>query len=101
MSANRSIPPPPEFEPFMDKVIRKTQQDPLVPIGALVTTIFLLKGFGAFQKGDKQRAQTLMRGRVVAQAFTVIAMGFGAFYGMKPHNRPGSMEEKMERAKEV
>ena len=37
-----------------------------------------------------------MRGRVAAQAFTVIAMGVGAYLGMKPHNRPENMEQKME-----
>ena len=37
-----------------------------------------------------------MRGRVAAQAFTVIAMGIGAYMGLKPHNRPESMEQKME-----
>jgi hypothetical protein len=37
-----------------------------------------------------------MRGRVAAQAFTVIAMGVGAYLGMKPHNRPVNMEQKME-----
>jgi hypothetical protein len=37
-----------------------------------------------------------MRGRVAAQAFTVIAMGVGAYLGIKPHNRPVGMEQKME-----
>ena len=38
-----------------------------------------------------------MRGRVAAQAFTVIAMGVGAYLGMKPNAGPKTMEEKMER----
>jgi hypothetical protein len=38
----------------------------------------------------------LMRGRVLAQGFTVLAMGIGAFYGMKPHDRPSTYEEKLE-----
>jgi hypothetical protein len=53
-------------------------------------------GFRSFQRGEKQRSQILMRGRVAAQAFTVIAMGIGAYLGIKPHNRPENMEQKME-----
>mmetsp|Transcript_36041 Transcript_36041/g.71723 ORF Transcript_36041/g.71723 Transcript_36041/m.71723 type:complete len:110 (-) Transcript_36041:118-447(-) len=90
------IPKPPMNEPFADKVWRKTRDQPLVPLGALLTTGFLLSGFSAFRRGDKQRSQLLMRGRVAAQAFTVIAMGVGAYLGMKPHNRPENMEQKME-----
>ena len=41
----------------------------------------------------------MMRGRIAAQAFTVIAMGMGAYFGMKPHNRPVDMEEKMNNMK--
>lgn len=38
-----------------------------------------------------------MRGRVAAQAFTVIAMGVGTYLGIKPHDRPVNMEQKMEK----
>ena len=34
-----------------------------------------------------------MRGRVLAQAVTVVAMASYAFLGMKPHDRPANMEE--------
>jgi hypothetical protein len=37
----------------------------------------------------------LMRGRVLAQGFTVIAMAVGAYYGVKPHDRPATYEEKL------
>ena len=39
-----------------------------------------------------------MRGRVVAQGFTVVVMLIGSYFGVQPHDRPKSMEEKMERA---
>ena len=29
-----------------------------------------------------------MRGRVLAQGFTIMVMSLGAFYGLKPHDRP-------------
>ena len=40
----------------------------------------------------------MMRGRVLAQGFTVLAMCVGAYFGMKPHNRPINMEQKMAKA---
>jgi Hypoxia induced protein conserved region len=79
------------------KLMRKFQKEPLVPLGAAVTVGCLLYGFRAFHRGDKKNAQVMMRARVVAQAFTVLAMGAGAAYGFKPVDRPKTHEEKMER----
>lgn len=59
--------------------------------------LFLRSGFKAFRNGEKQKSQVLMRGRVAAQFFTIAAMGVGAYFGMKPHDRPATMEEKMQR----
>lgn len=80
-------------ESFYEKAVRKTKNEPLVPFGALLTTGFLIAGFRSFTQGRKHQAQMLMRGRVLAQGFTVIAMGVGAFLGMKPHDRPQNMEQ--------
>lgn len=64
--------------------------------GAAATVFFLLSGLRSFYSGNRIQAQQLMRGRVVAQGFTVVAMAAGAFYGIKPHDRPKTMEEKMQ-----
>ncbi len=84
-------------ETYMERAFRKCQNEPLVPIGALVTTGFLLQGLKAFHRGQTATAQRLMRGRVAAQTFTVLAMAFGAFMGFRPVDRPKNMEEVMER----
>jgi hypothetical protein len=39
----------------------------------------------------------MMRGRIIAQAFTVAAMLAGAYLGMEPHDHPKTMEDKMQR----
>ncbi|RYY85200.1 hypothetical protein EON63_07845 [archaeon] len=83
-------------ETFWEKATRKTKQEPLVPIGIVATLFFLGSGFRSFLRGEKAKAQMLMRGRVMAQAFTVIAMGVGAYYGIKP-DRPKNMEEKIDK----
>lgn len=85
-------------ETFWEKAMRKTTNEPLVPIGALATVLFLGAGLNAFHSGEKKKAQMLMRGRVFAQGFTVLAMCAGAYFGMKPHDRPQNMEQKMAKA---
>jgi hypothetical protein len=82
-------------ESFYDKIVRKTKKDPLVPVGIGVTLVFLSLGFRSFLNGRKREAQLMMRGRVLAQAFTVAAMGVSAFYGFKPHDRPANVEEQL------
>jgi hypothetical protein len=84
-------------ETFMQKFMRKSKKEPLVPIGVLATTAFLIAGLRSFHSGTKSQAQMFMRGRVLAQGFTVLALSWGAFYGMKPHDRPTTMEEVLER----
>ena len=71
-------------ETFAGKAYRKCREEPLVPFGAVLTVGFLTAGLLAFNKGQGGRSQALMRGRVVAQAFTVIAMSLGGMYGLKP-----------------
>lgn len=91
-------PNPNEPEKVLDKAIRKFTDEPFVPIGAFITTLFLGYGLKAFHTGQPVKAQQLMRGRVLAQGFTVLAMLAGAgLLGFKPHDRPATMEEKMSR----
>lgn len=84
-----------EGESFTDKLWRKCSQEPFVPIGCLVTVGFLVGGLKSFRNGQTARSQLYMRGRVVAQALTIVAVSAGALMGMKPHDRPVTMEEKM------
>lgn len=52
-------------------------EQPLIPIGAVATVGFLLAGLRSFRAGNKAHSQLMMRGRVAAQAFTVVAIYFG------------------------
>lgn len=53
-------------------------------LGALVTLGFLSVGLKNMYEGDKMRSQMMMRGRIAAQGFTVVAILGGLFYqGMK------------------
>jgi len=76
-----------EPETSMEKFWRKAAKDPIVPIGAAVTAGILLAGLRAFNRGDKQRSQQLMRYRVLAQGITIAGMMVG-IVGL--HNRKAS-----------
>ncbi|KAM9850265.1 HIG1 domain family member 2A, mitochondrial [Aulostomus maculatus] len=91
--------PPPEFVPFdfsqppviegfnplprvkdetvKQRFIRKTKENPFVPIGCIGTAGALTYGLIAFQKGKTRQSQLLMRGRIFAQGFTVVALIVG------------------------
>ena len=85
-----------EKESFVEKLVRKTTAEPLVPIGAVATLACLGAGLRAFHKGQAATSQRLMRGRVLAQGFTVVVMLAGAAYGFKPGGeRPKTYGEKM------
>ena len=95
------LPPPrrdvaPPGETFGEKLTRKLNSDPLVPVGALCTVGFLTMGLRSFHQGNAMQAQKLMRGRVIAQGVTVFIMLAGAYAGLKPGGeRPHTYEEKM------
>ncbi|KAL6117858.1 higd2a [Pungitius sinensis] len=64
---------------FKEKFIRKTKENPFVPIGCLGTAGMLMYGLRAFHQGKTRNSQLLMRGRIFAQGFTVFAIIIGVF----------------------
>ncbi|NXQ54318.1 HIG2A protein, partial [Anthoscopus minutus] len=76
--------PPPPLEPsplpvfpeegFVEKFLRKTRENPLVPLGCLCTVGVLAYGMICFKKGNTRRSQLMMRARVVAQGVTIAAL---------------------------
>uniref|UniRef100_A0A9J7ZBQ1 HIG1 domain-containing protein n=1 Tax=Cyprinus carpio carpio TaxID=630221 RepID=A0A9J7ZBQ1_CYPCA len=72
-------------ENFKDKFIRKTKENPFVPIGCLGTAGALIYGLSAFRRGKTRQSQLLMRARIFAQGFTVVAIIVGvATTALKP-----------------
>ncbi|XP_013861567.1 HIG1 domain family member 2A, mitochondrial [Austrofundulus limnaeus] len=69
----------PKDEGFKEKFIRKSKENPFVPIGCLGTVGMLMFGLRAFHQGKTRQSQLLMRGRILAQGFTVIAIIAGVF----------------------
>ncbi|XP_055034141.1 HIG1 domain family member 2A, mitochondrial [Misgurnus anguillicaudatus] len=72
-------------ESFKDKFTRKTKENPFVPIGCLGTAGALIYGLSAFRRGKTRQSQLLMRARIFAQGFTVVAIIVGvAATALKP-----------------
>ncbi len=75
-----------------DKLRRKFREDPLVPIGALGTILFLGAGLASFKRGQAVKSQLMMRGRLVAQAFTVGALCMGVFLRSRNSSKDGKID---------
>eukprot|EP00092_Neocalanus_flemingeri_P005033 GFUD01005413.1.p1 GENE.GFUD01005413.1~~GFUD01005413.1.p1 ORF type:complete len:140 (-),score=55.02 GFUD01005413.1:92-511(-) len=57
-----------------EKLTRKFKENPLIPIGCLLTTGFLINGLFKFGRKDTVGSQLMMRGRIAAQGFTIFAL---------------------------
>ena len=59
--------------------------DPFSPFfkGLLVTTGFLSWGLYSFRKGNTRNSQLAMRGRVLAQGFTLVALVYSFTYSVR------------------
>ncbi|KAM6151012.1 HIG1 domain family member 2A, mitochondrial [Erethizon dorsatum] len=64
-------------EGFKEKFLRKTRENPMVPIGCLGTAAALTYGLYCFHRGQSQRSQLMMRTRIAAQGFTIAAILLG------------------------
>mmetsp|Transcript_21788 Transcript_21788/g.19849 ORF Transcript_21788/g.19849 Transcript_21788/m.19849 type:complete len:99 (+) Transcript_21788:91-387(+) len=87
----------PNNENAYEKAIRKLKNEPLIPLGALATVGFLVNGLRNLYTGNQKQSQLMMRYRVAAQLFTIVVVAVSAQYGLKVHDRPKNMEEKMAR----
>lgn len=71
----------PRAETQKEKFMRKFQQNPFVPIGCLATAGALSYGLWNFRHGREKMSQYMMRTRIAAQGFTVVALIVGVLYG--------------------
>jgi hypothetical protein len=75
----------PPMETGWQKMKRRCQEEPLVPLGCLATAGVLIGGLASFRRAaDAVTQQKYMRLRVAAQGATVIAMALGGFIAIKP-----------------
>lgn len=85
-----ALPKPPEN--FRDKFIRRTTENPLVPIGLLATIGILGNGIMQMRKGNQAGSQRMMRARVLVQGFTVFALVAGVYMAGKKEGQKDKIE---------
>ncbi|XP_013115215.1 HIG1 domain family member 2A, mitochondrial [Stomoxys calcitrans] len=61
-------------ETTKEKMMRKIKENPLVPIGCVATGCALCYGLYNFRTGNRRMSQMMMRARIAAQGFTVLAL---------------------------
>ncbi|KAG2203866.1 hypothetical protein INT46_001118 [Mucor plumbeus] len=64
----------------MDKIKRKSREEPFVPAGVALTCFALVAATVGIKTGNRAYANNMFRLRVAAQGFTVIAMVGGSLY---------------------
>lgn len=71
-----------EFKPyeavsFKSHFVKKMTDNLFVPLGLVATVACLTMGLVNLSRGDSKRQQFYMRGRVIFQGFTLVAMTSG------------------------
>ncbi|RPA97411.1 hypothetical protein L873DRAFT_1135780 [Choiromyces venosus 120613-1] len=77
------------------KLTRRLKEEPLIPLGCLITAYALYQSTRAIRAGDKARTNRMFRARIYGQAFTVAAMCAGSFYWAKDRDVRKGVEAKV------
>ncbi|OAD08645.1 hypothetical protein MUCCIDRAFT_105610 [Mucor lusitanicus CBS 277.49] len=64
----------------MERIKRKSREEPFVPAGVALTCFALVAATVGIKTGNRAYANNMFRLRVAAQGFTVIAMVGGSLY---------------------
>jgi len=81
------------------KLMRKIKENPFVPIGSFATLAALSYGLWCFRQGRGRDSQMMMRARIAAQGFTIVAIMMGVFVGATPRNNNSNAVVKTEPSK--
>ncbi|OJA21248.1 hypothetical protein AZE42_02522 [Rhizopogon vesiculosus] len=66
-------------ESYQEKALRKFKEQPLVPIGTLITCGALIMAMVKMRRGDSQSLNNWLRVRVIAQGATIAAVCAGTY----------------------
>ncbi|KAK3322071.1 hypoxia induced protein conserved region-domain-containing protein [Apodospora peruviana] len=80
-------------ESGLQKVVRKIKEEPLIPIGCVLTVAAFTGAYRAMRKGDHEQVQRMFRARVAAQGFTVVAMVAGGVYFSEDRKKTKELRE--------
>lgn len=85
---------------FADKIVYHCKQQPLVPIGTLLTTGAVILAAQNMRIGNRKKTQFYFRWRVGLQAATLAALVAGSFiYGKDKYDQKKKEDQMKEKAK--
>ncbi|KAF6010915.1 hypothetical protein HII13_003028 [Brettanomyces bruxellensis] len=84
--------------PFQ-KVLYRSKQQPLVPLGCLGTTIAVILAAKGVRTGDSRSAQKWFRWRVGLQGLTLVALLFGSYYYADNYKKANEDPRRIEHRK--
>ncbi|KAG9234653.1 putative altered inheritance of mitochondria protein 31, mitochondrial [Amylocarpus encephaloides] len=62
------------------KLKRRVMEEPLIPLGCLLTSAAIIGATKSIRAGDHNKTQRMFRARIIAQGFTLLAMVAGSVY---------------------
>ncbi|KAI9743550.1 MAG: Respiratory supercomplex factor 1, mitochondrial [Claussenomyces sp. TS43310] len=74
-------------ENALQKLTRRLKEEPLIPLGCLLTCAALFGASRSIRSGDHNRANRMFRARIYAQGFTLVAMVAGSMYWQTDRQR--------------
>lgn len=83
----------------IQKLIFKSKQQPLVPIGTVLTSVAVILAAKALKQGRKADTQKYFRYRVGFQSFTLVALVIGGYYYQKESSEQKKTREDIAREK--
>ncbi|KAK3072749.1 Respiratory supercomplex factor 1, mitochondrial [Teratosphaeriaceae sp. CCFEE 6253] len=99
-----TAPPPSSFDNDADfyqesrwqKLSRRLTEEPLIPLGCLLTCWALFEATRSMRSGDRHRTNRMFRRRIYAQGFTILAMLAGSAYWEGDRHKRGQFNELVE-----
>ncbi|CCU81864.1 mitochondrial hypoxia responsive domain containing protein [Blumeria hordei DH14] len=81
------------------KLTRRLRQEPLIPLGCILTSWALFSASRSMRVGDYNRTNRMFRARIYAQAFTVAAMVAGSMYWQTDRKKQKEFDRAVEERK--
>jgi hypothetical protein len=83
----------------LQKLTRRLKEEPLIPLGCLLTCAALLGATRSIRAGDHNRTNRMFRARIYAQGFTLVAMVAGSMYWDSDRKRRKEFEDVVKEKK--
>jgi hypothetical protein len=77
----------------MEKFVRRLREEPLIPLGCILTCWALFGASRAIRSGDHAKTNAMFRRRIYAQGFTILAMAAGSMYWQKDREKRKEYEK--------